>query len=59
MEKFNLKWNDCASNVHKLFQNLRTEEDFFDVTLLQDDFRQVTAHKVCCPQAVNTLRRFS
>ena len=46
MEKFNLKWNDFASNVHKSFQNLRKEEDFFDITLVGDDFKHVTAHKV-------------
>ena len=46
MEKFNLKWNDFASNVHKSFQNLRKEEDFFDVTLVGDDFKHVTAHKL-------------
>ena len=46
MEKFNLKWNDFASNVHKSFQNLRQEVDFFDVTLVGDDFKHVTAHKV-------------
>ena len=46
MEKFNLKWNDFSSNVHKSFQNLRKEEDFFDITLVGDDFKHVTAHKL-------------
>ena len=46
MEKFSLKWNDFTSNVHKSYQNLRKEEDFFDVTLVGDDFKHVTAHKV-------------
>ena len=46
MEKFSLKWNDFASNVHKSFLNLRKEEDFFDVTLVGDDLKHVTAHKV-------------
>ena len=46
MEKFSLKWNDFTSNVHKSFQNLRKEEDFFDITLVGDDFKHVTAHKL-------------
>ena len=46
MEKFSLKWNDFSSNVHKSFQNLRKEEDFFDITLVGDDCKHVTAHKL-------------
>ena len=46
MEKFSLKWNDFTSNVQKSFQNLRREEDFFDVTLVGDDSTLVTAHKL-------------
>ena len=46
MERFNLKWNDFPSNVQKSFQNLRKEEDFFDITLVGDDFKHVTAHKL-------------
>ena len=46
MEKFSLKWNDFLANVQKSFQNLRQEEDFFDVTLVGDDFKHVTAHKL-------------
>ena len=46
MEKFSLKWNDYQSNILKSFQSLRHKEDFCDVTLVGDDFKQVTAHKV-------------
>ena len=46
MEKFSLKWNDYQSNVSKSFQSLRDKEDFCDVTLVGDDYKQVTAHKV-------------
>ena len=46
MEKFDLKWNDFSSNVQKSFKNLRKEEDFFDITLVGDDFKHVTAHKL-------------
>ena len=46
MDKFSLKWNDFPSNVQKSFQNLRKEGDFFDITLVGDDFKHVTAHKL-------------
>ena len=45
-EKFCLKWNDFHTNVSKTFVNLRNEEDFFDVTLVSDDQKQMSAHKV-------------
>ena len=46
MEKFSLKWNDFSSNVQNSFKRLRTEEDFFDITLVGDDHKHVTAHKL-------------
>ena len=46
MEKFSLKWNDFTANVKESFQNLRNEEDFFDITLVGDDYKHVTAHKL-------------
>ena len=46
MEKFSLKWNDFSCNAQKTFQNLRKEEDFFDITLVGEDFNHVTAHKI-------------
>ena len=46
MEKFSLKWNDFTSNVTKSFQSLRNEEDFFDITLIGDDYKHVTVHKL-------------
>ena len=45
-EKFSLKWNDFKSRVTKSFGILREEKDFFDVTLLSDDERQIPAHKL-------------
>ena len=45
-EKFSLKWNDYISNVTKKFSSLRNEDDFYDVTLVSSDKRQVSAHKV-------------
>merc|ERR1740129_184829 len=46
MVKLSLKWADFLPNLHKSFKNLRKEEDFFDVTLVGEDFKYVTAHKV-------------
>ena len=41
MERLNF-----LSHVQKSFKNLRKEEDFFDVTLVGEDFKYMTAHKV-------------
>ena len=45
-EKFSLKWNDFKSTVSNSFGILRKEKDFFDVTLVSDDERQIPAHKL-------------
>ena len=45
-EKFQLKWNDFQHSVSQSFRSLREEEDFFDVTLVSDDEKQVQAHKL-------------
>ena len=45
-EKFCLKWNDFQTNVTSAFSLLRTKTDFQDVTLVSDDQRQISAHRV-------------
>ena len=45
-EKFCLKWNDFDSNVSKSFGLLRNEGYLHDVTLVGDDNKQVSAHKL-------------
>ena len=45
-EKFCLKWNDFHSNVSKSFGLFRNEEYLHDVTLVSDDYHQVSAHKL-------------
>ena len=45
-EKFNLKWNDFNANVSKSFGRLRNEEYLHDVTLVGDDYTQISAHKL-------------
>ena len=39
-EKFCLKWNDFHAKT------LRSADDFYDVTLVSDDQKQVSAHKM-------------
>ena len=46
MEKFCLKWNDFQSTVSKSFGILRQEKEFFDVTLVSEDEKQIQAHKL-------------
>ena len=57
MEKFCLKWNDFQANVSKSFSSLRKEEDFFDVTLMSDDDKTVSAHKVVLAASSEFFRR--
>ena len=45
-EKFCLKWNDFTSNVSKSFERLRTADYLHDVTLVSDDQKQISAHKL-------------
>ena len=45
-EKFNLKWNDFQSNISRTFSLLRSEEEFFDVSLVSDDQKMMSAHKL-------------
>ena len=45
-DKFCLKWNDFQENTMKTFSKLRKEEDFYDVTLVSEDQKQIMAHKV-------------
>ena len=46
MEKFSLKWNDFQTTVSNSFKLLKKEKDFFDVTLVTDDQKQIQSHKV-------------
>ena len=45
-EKFCLKWNDFQSNASNSFGILRNEDHLQDVTLVTDDFQQISAHRV-------------
>ena len=45
-DKFQLKWNDFSTNVVRSFSSLRNDTDFSDVTLVSDDQKHISAHKV-------------
>ena len=44
--KLCLQWNEFKENANALFENLREDHDFTDVTLACEDGKQVDAHKV-------------
>ena len=45
-DKFCLKWNEFDSNLRTAFKDFREEKDFFDVTLVCEEEKQVEAHKI-------------
>ena len=55
-EIFNLQWHQFQSNVLKSFNNIRTTKEFHDVTLVGDDHKQVTAHKIILSTASDYFR---
>ena len=59
-EKLFLQWNDFEASISKAFRELREEKDFFDVSLVCDDF-QIQGHKVilsaCSPFFRTILQR--
>ena len=44
-EKLFLQWNDFEASISEAFRELREEKNFFDVSIVCDDF-QIQAHKV-------------
>ena len=44
-EKFCLKWNDFKENIGSSYRELRNKPDFYDVTLLCEDYQQIYAHR--------------
>ena len=45
-DKFNVKWNDFQKVLARTFRLLRSEEEFFDVSLVSDDQKMMSAHKL-------------
>ena len=60
MNFLSVKWNEFEANVSKCFSSLRQEHDFYDVTLVSDDEKEVQAHKLvlsaCSPFFKNILK---
>ena len=55
-EKFSLKWNDYKSNWNKTINELQTDTDFADVTLISDDKVNFTAHKILLSSCSNLFK---
>jgi len=57
-DNFCLQWNDFAENVSGAFKELRSERDFFDVTLACTDSgsRTLQAHKVILSACSNIFK---
>merc|ERR1712126_573347 len=45
-DKFSLKWNDFHTNAAKSFSLFRNDDYLQDVTLVADDHKQISAHKL-------------
>ena len=45
-EKLCLQWNDFKDNVNSVFEKLRGDREFTDVTLVCEDGQQMETHKV-------------
>ena len=41
-----MKWNDFHQNITTTYSNLRKQEDLFDITLVTDDGKQYSSHKL-------------
>ena len=57
-EKFTLKWNNFEANVSKSWCHLRNEDYLHDVTVVCDDNKQISAHKLvlsACSEFFKTL----
>merc|ERR1712243_282720 len=46
MEKFCLKWNDFQQNITTTYPSLRKHQELFDVTLVTEDGKQYSSHKL-------------
>ena len=60
-ENFFLKWNDFQANLTKKLSIFKADDDFYDVTLVSDDQKQLSAHKIvlssCSEYFKNVLKQ--
>ena len=55
-DKFSLKWDHYQSNWTKALSELRSSDDFADVTLICDDKVKFSAHKILLSSCSNMLK---
>ena len=55
-KKFSVEWNDHQSAWRRSLSELRTKEDFSDVTLVTEDKLKFSAHKILLSTCSNTLK---
>ena len=44
-DKYCLRWNEYPSNLSNAFNELRNDEDFFDITLITEE-SEIQCHKL-------------
>ena len=55
-EKFCLEWSDSHSNWRQSLLELRTDNDFADITLVTEDKVKFSAHKILLSSCSDTLK---
>ena len=55
-EKFSVEWNDHQSAWRKSLSELRAKDDFADVTLVTEDKKKFSAHKILISSCSKTLK---
>ena len=56
LEDYHLRWNEFERNTANSFAKLRNEKTFFDVTLVSNDQKQISAHKLILSACSDTFR---
>ena len=46
LEDYHLRWNEFEKNTANSFAKLRNENSFFDVTLVSNDQKHISAHQL-------------
>ena len=57
VEDYYLRWNEFERNTANSFAKLRNEDSFFDVTLVSNDQKQISAHKLILSACSDTFRK--
>ena len=55
-EKYSLKWNDYQTNWNKALNDLQTDTDLADVTLISDDKVEFSAHRIVLLSCSNMFK---